>query len=171
MGNILGFNAHYRGINALYGDLRGTGEVEDIRPVDLITIIINNSSNNNVVEYDPHMRQMAVRGGGSVCLGISDVYESASLARVCLIRFLRVGGEFLSAFAAVMTSPAHTHTHTLAASDIEVEVAELKGQARAQQKARDDYGDRCSGPGMCGYIFVCMYRLCACVCVFEYIYF
>ena len=52
VGHILAFNEHRRNIDAVYFALRGNGEVEEIKTVDMIELTRD--------VFDPNMRQMAL---------------------------------------------------------------------------------------------------------------
>ena len=71
--HIVAFNEHRRKIDAVYFELRGNGEVEEVETVDLIEVYHDS--------FDPNMRQMA--------LLVSSESVSESVGRIIIISHSR----------------------------------------------------------------------------------
>ena len=128
VGHIIAFNKHRKQIDAVYSSLGGGGRVEEVQTVDLIELAKDC--------FDPSMRQMSLTGGGDHFVsGIDNLYEAAVAAMVVFSLILKVdvASSLISIFPDI-----GSHIH----------IAPLKNQKRAEEKAKDDYGERKDGPGV-----------------------
>ena len=123
--HIVSFNEHRKAIDAVYLGLRGNGDIESVQKLDTIEIAKD--------KFDPSMRQMSLSGG--FVNGIEELYESAAVASTVFSSIL-------------MVNVASLLTDLFPVICDRVYLAPLKDKNRAEEKARDDYSDRSSGPGV-----------------------